>query len=323
MAVQQFSPPGYAQPRDIDIGTSLANLPQIYQQGQQQAARKEALSLANLGGGGEGFGNAINSLASIGDLEGASKLAAIQKTLSPESSADMQAYGMARRQGYQGSMLEFLKEKAAAGATRVSNNTSVNNTGEKEYDKALNKEQADVFLGYQKTGRNAANATNTLDLMEDLTKNPNFYSGTGGELVTRAKQAGASIGLTDPNAATPNEIFKSFGNKLLIDAAGGSLGAQISNADAGILRSTVPNIENTPEGNRQLIGMQRKIYGRQQEVAKMAREYAHKNGGRLDYKFDEMLADYAKKNPLFPQSAANSGDWQPVQGMDGVRIRQK
>jgi hypothetical protein len=313
---------------DLDF-SSLAQLPRVWQQGQERAkqarfeeARKEALTLANLGQGGEGFGNGINALASIGDLEGAGKLAAIQKSIAPETSAEMQAYGMARRQGYQGTMLDFMKEKAAAGATRVSNNTTVQ-SGEKEYDKALNKEQADVFLGYQKGGRNAANAQNTLDLMEGLTKDPRFYSGTGGELVTRAKQAGASVGLVDKDAAGPNEMFKSLGNKLVIDAAGGSLGSQISNADVGFIRDTVPNIANTPEGNRQIIGVQRKLYQRQQEVAKMARDYASKNGGRLDYKFDEMLAEHAQKNPLFPQGAktgpAKTGpaQQQPRQAPDG------
>lgn len=327
MPVAPISFPGLGVTSGGADFSTLAQLPQIIKQGQQEAARKEALSLANLRGG-EGFTKGIQGLASIGDLEGASRLAAIQKTLQPESSADMQAYGMARRQGYAGSMLEFLKEKAAAGATKVNNNTTVQ-SGEKEYDKALNKEQADVFLGYQKSGRNAANAKNTLDLMEGITKDPNFYSGAGGELVTRAKQAGASIGIVDPNAASANEVFKSLGNKLVIDAAGGSLGSQISNADVSFIRDTVPNIANTPEGNRQMIGVQRKIYQRQQEVAKMARDYAQKNGGRLDYKFDEQLADYAEKNPLFPRGVAAPAApaapsvFQPVPGMPGVTIRQK
>lgn len=311
---------------DLDF-SSLARLPQIYQQGQERAkkarfeeARKEALTLANLGQGGNLMG-AVNNLASIGDLEGAKELAGIQKAIAPETSAEMQAYGMAKRQGYQGGILEFMKEKAAAGATRVSNNTTVQ-SGEKEYDKALNKEQADVFLGYQKGGRNAANAQNTLDLMENLTNDPRFYSGTGGELVTRAKQAGASVGIVDKDAAGPNELFKSLGNKLVIDAAGGSLGSQISNADVSFIRNTVPNIANTPEGNRQIIGVQRKLYQRQQEVAKMARDYAQKNGGRLDYKFDEMLADYSFKNPLFPAGAkgakaAPAPQQQPRQASDG------
>lgn len=275
----------------------------------QENATKSALQQLMSGGaagpdGQADWQGAARSLAASNNLDGATKIAQLAKTFQPETSADLQAYNYAvKNNGYKGTLLEFKKDIAQAGATRV--NTNVN-TGEKEYDKALNKDLADVFLGYQKAGRNAAGALNTLDLMENLTKDPNFYSGTGGDLVTRAKQAGASLGLVVKDAATANEVFKSLGNKLVIDAAGGSLGAQISNADVSFIRDTVPNIANTPDGNRQMIGVQRKLYQRQQQVAKMARDYAARNGGRLDYRFDEQLADYAEKNPLFPTSKSSA-----------------
>lgn len=298
MAIAPLSLPGYAAPQSLDF-SSLANLGQVYQKASQDAARKEALSLANLGQGNEGYSKAIGNLAALGDLDGAAKVAAIQKTVAPESSPDLQAFKVAQSQGFKGGILDFLKEKAAAGAARTNVTTNVQ-SGEREYDKALNKDLADVFLGYQKSGRNAAGALNTLNYLDNLTKSPDFYSGTGGELVTKGKQALASMGVTAPDSAKPNEVFGALSNKLTLDAAGGSLGAQISNSDVKFLQAINPNLAATPEGNREIIGYHRKIYQRQQETAKMARDYAAKHGGRIDAGFDQVLADYAEKNPLFP-----------------------
>lgn len=298
MAIPSLQLPGYATPQSLDF-SSLANLGQVYQKASQDAARKEALSLANLGQGNEGYSKAIGNLAALGDLDGAAKVAAIQKTIAPESSPDLQAFKVAQSQGFKGGILDFLKEKAAAGAARTNVTTNVQ-SGEREYDKALNKDLADVFLGYQKSGRNAAGALNTLNYLDNLTKSPDFYSGTGGELVTKGKQALASMGVTAPDSAKPNEVFGALSNKLTLDAAGGSLGAQISNSDVKFLQAINPNLAATPEGNREIIGYHRKIYQRQQETAKMARDYAAKHGGRIDAGFDQVLADYAEKNPLFP-----------------------
>lgn len=299
MAIAPLNLPGYAAPQALDF-SSLANLGQVYQKSNQDAARKQALSLADLSQGSEGYSKAIGNLTAIGDLDGAAKIAAIQKTLAPENSADIQAFKLAQSQGFNGGILDFMKQKAEAGAARTNVNTTVQ-SGEKEYDKALNKDLADNFLNFQKGGRTAQGALGTLNYLENLTKSPDFYSGTGGELVTKGKQALASMGVTAPDSAKPNEVFGALSNKLTLDAAGGSLGAQISNSDVKFLQAINPNLAATPEGNREIIGYHRKVYQRQQETAKMAREYAAKHGGRIDAGFDQVLADYAEKNPLFPQ----------------------
>lgn len=283
--------------------SSLGQLPQIYKQGQQESARR--LALSNLGAGGSAdYSKAIGSLAALGDLEGATKVAAIQKALAPpESAAAIQEYKYAQSGGFKGSLLDYMKEKAAAGATRV--NTTVQ-SGEKEFDKAVGKDYGETFVGVQKAGRDAGGAINNLNIMENLTRDPNFYSGTGGEIVTRLKQAGVSTGFLPEGAASPNEVFQKVSQKAVIDNLG-SLSAGVSNADRSFVQGTVPNITNTPEGNRQIIGMGRKIEQRKQQVAKLARDYASKYGGRIDAGFDDYLAEWSEKNPLFPGGAVSSG----------------
>lgn len=289
----------------VDFGI-LGNLRSTYEDARKDAVRQR--TLANLGqGGAADYAGAASNLAAGGDLQGAMSLAAIGKAFAPENTPDIQNYKFAVANGYKGSPLDFMKEKAAAGSTRITNAPVTNiAAGEKEYDKALNKDLAEVFLGYQKNGRNASGALNTLGYLENLTKSPDFYSGTGGEMVTKGKQALASMGITAPDSAKPNEVFGALSNKLTLDAAGGSLGAQISNSDVKFLQAINPNLAATPEGNREIIGYHRKVYQRQQEVAKMARDYAAKNNGRIDAGFDAKLADYAEKNPLFPQGSTQS-----------------
>lgn len=281
-----------------------------------EAARQEA---GQMYGGGNAQG-AIAKLLGINDYTGAGNIATIQKGLAPETSADIQAFKMAQGQGFKGSILDFLKQKAEAGAARTNVNTNIQ-SGEKEFDKAVGKDYGETFVGINKDSRNSVGAINNLNLMEKLTNDPNFYSGTGGELVTQAKKAATALGIADANSAAPNELFKKISQKSVLDAAGGSLGAGFSNADRSFLEGTVANIQNTPEGNRQIIGIARRVEQRKQEIAQFARDYAKKHGGRIDSGFDQALAEWTDKNPAFPASAmGNIGSRAPVV-IDGYTIK--
>lgn len=283
--------------------SGLAQLPGIWKQGQQDAARK--LALADLGQGGKAdYTKAIGSLASLGDLEGASKIAAIQKSLAPpESAAAIQEYKYAQSGGFKGSLLDYMKEKAAAGATRVNNSTNVQ-SGEKEFDKAVGKDYGETFVGINKGARDSVGALGNLGVMEKLIENPDFYSGTGGTTATAVKKGLISLGIKDADSAAPNELFQKLSQKTVLDSAGGSLGTGFSNADRDFLQGTVANISNTPEGNRQIIQVAKAVEQRKQQVAQIARDYAKAHGGRIDAGFDQALAQWAQQNPVFAGSSA-------------------
>lgn len=341
---------GFQGPPVFDFYSSLSGLGDTLQANQKKAALQEALTgqaqsgnfLSQLGGkisgavssltggepapaqaappvasGGPDLQAAIPRLIRAGYTDEAAKLASIQKSLSPESSADLQAYNLYSKQETAAGrtpmpFLPFKTKLAEAGATRVNNSTSVTNSGEKEFDKAVGKDYGETFVGINKAARDSVGALNNLNLMEKITQDPNFYSGAGGEAVTKAKQLAASLGIADAATAAPNELFKKISQKSVLDAAGGSLGAGFSNADRSFLEGTVANIGNTPEGNRQIIGIARRVEQRKQEVAQFARDYAKKNGGRIDAGFDTALAEWTAKNPAFPQaSGAQRGQQQP------------
>jgi len=179
--------------------------------------------------------------------------------------------------------------------------TTVNLAGEKEYERTVGKGYGETMLDLQKQGRAAQNSITSLKLMEKAIDTPGFYSGSASDAVTAARKVAVSLGVADAAAAAPNELFTKISNKLVLDLAGGSLGTGFSNADRDYLASSVPNLANTPEGNKQIIQIMKKVEGRRAEVSKFARDYAKFHGGRLDQGFDDALAQWTEQNQLFPE----------------------
>jgi len=190
---------------------------------------------------------------------------------------------------------EMLRNKSP------STNVTVNTPYESEYDKKIAGAQAETFTTIQNEGRAGLNTQNTLGAMKQLASQPGFYSGSGGEdVVLGAKRLAASMGL-DPNGVDSMETFNALAKQAALSSMGGSLGAGFSNADRDFVMGQVPGLNNTPEGNSRLIDVQGKVAQRKVEIAQFARDYAAKNNGRLDYRFEDELRQWAEANPLFPQ----------------------
>lgn len=227
-------------------------------------------------------------------------------------------YEAARKQGYQGTVFDYQKELRQAGALNLPSN-------EKSYDQTLGKANAEYFVETQKGGRDAQGQLTTLKRMQSLLNDPNFYSGWNGGRATAFKKMAVSLGIKDAETAAPNELFDKLSKQAVLDKAGGSFGTGFSNGDRDYIDATTANIENTPEGNRRIIDMGLKIAERKVEISRMAREYAKKNGGRLDSGFDDELQAYAEKNPLFTQTApaAQKQSQAPQSGHveDGYRFK--
>lgn len=207
-------------------------------------------------------------------------------------------YEAARRQGYQGTFFDYQQELRKAGSTNVNVNS-----GEKTYDQTVGKAQGEYFVATQQGARDARDQITTMKRMQSLIDDPNFYSGWNGGRATAFKKLAVSLGIKDAEAAAPNELFEKLSKQAVLDKAGGSFGTGFSNGDRDYIDATTANPNNTPEGNRQILDAAIKIAQRKIEVAKMARDYAKANSGRLDGGFDDLVSDFAEKNPLFPQTA--------------------
>jgi hypothetical protein len=109
------------------------------------------------------------------------------------------------------------------------------------------------------------------------------------------------MGISDAKDAQPNELFVKLSNKLVLDASGGSFGTGFSNADRDFIQASTANIANTPEGNRSILQLATKVEQRKQVIAQRARDYAKRNGGRIDGGFDDELSAWAGQNPMFSE----------------------
>jgi hypothetical protein len=179
--------------------------------------------------------------------------------------------------------------------------TQVNiDKGETEYDKAMGKANAEFMQDVQKSGRSALSTIPTLEKMKQQVSDPNFKPEQGlGSVVNKMRKVAVSVGLEDANKLAPNELFASLRNKVVLDASGGSLGAQISNSDRQYIDATQGSDETSVAGIQRIIDINLATQRRKREVARMARKYAKQNG-RLDDGFNDVLQEYAEKNPLFP-----------------------
>lgn len=304
-------------------------------QGARKTAREEQQKsvLAQLLGGGGAMGGqpgqpgqapdfnrAATALAASGDLDGATKIATLGKAFAPESSADIQAFKLAQGQGFKGGILDFMKEKAAAGATRVSNNTNVS-SGEKAYDAAMGKELADLNVGIIKGASIARTSQANLDRLGQLLQEPGVYQGTAGEKILQLKKFAKSVGI-DVGEVGGAEAVQSISNQLALQArnpAGGAgMPGSMSDSDRSYLKDMQPGLEKTPEGNRLIIDVNRKLNQRAIDVEKFRQDYIKKNG-RLNEGFYSALSEWSNANPLFPQGAQRGPSVSPPQSQAAPR----
>lgn len=214
----------------------------------------------------------------------------------PKPTGLQNEYEQAVNQGFQGTIVDYQLALKKAGAS----NQTVTMVGEGEYDKARGKFLADSLNAIETDEKAARSANSALAAAEEAMSQPGFYSGSGGQAVLIAKRAAQAMGL-DPEGVDSAEAFNALASRAVLDSIGGSLGAQVSNSDREFIERQAINLGNSPEGNRAIITIQRRLNDRKIEVAKMAREYERKNG-RLDAGFNDELAAWAEQNPLFSES---------------------
>jgi hypothetical protein len=217
-------------------------------------------------------------------------------------------------------LLELEKELRRASAP------SVTVTGEKAQAAEVGKE---VFGKLQenalKAGVNAPKRLGTLDIMERALNDPNFYSGSGGQAMTAFKRGLVALGMDDAATAAPNEVFDKMSKQVVTEVlsgekGGAGLGSGVSNADRDFITGIVPGLQNTPEGNRTLIEIQRRLVQRDREIARMTRDYARAHNGLIDYDHLANIDDYQEKHPLFAdlkmqfEKAGTSGGAPAVSG---------
>jgi hypothetical protein len=118
-----------------------------------------------------------------------------------------------------------------------------------------------------------------------------------------AKSVGIDLGaLGVADDVAPAQAALALSNQLALElrnpAGGAGMPGALSDKDRDFLISMVPGLENDPEAIPLMIEYRVKLAQREQQVAKMAREYRQRTG-RFDDGFYGELAEWSNRNPLF------------------------
>jgi len=185
-------------------------------------------------------------------------------------------------------------------AIKASGSNGINiGATENEYDKRMGGSFADKEIAINKASTNATETLTTVRMMKDIAMQPNFETGSGSDGLLQANKFfsrlfGSSTDVSD------NETFKSLSNQLILKNLGGSLGVGVSNADLAFIQTTVPTINNTKEGIKQMLNIQEKLAMRQIQIGQLAMKWRSENNGKmLTSEWDMYLNTWKEANPLF------------------------
>src|SRR5690606_3571356 len=103
-------------------------------------------------------------------------------------------------------------------------------TGERQQEKDLGAARAKTTIEMRQAGDKAYETLGRINIMRQDLETPGFYTGPGADLVAAGKRVIAQLG-GDSSSVASMDTFRAQANKIVLDAIGGSLGNQISNAD--------------------------------------------------------------------------------------------
>lgn len=187
------------------------------------------------------------------------------------------------------------------------NQTTVVTRMETEESKAVGKAMGEAFNAIQTAGVDANAKIARWERLKQLLDGVNTgrLTPAGTELAAWADSVGLKLdpklGNKQAAVALSNEIALTLRNP----SGGAGMPGALSDKDREFLVSMVPSLATSPQGNAQLIETAQKIAKRDQEVARLAREYRQRRG-TLDPGFYDELQRFSDANPLFgPRSVVN------------------
>ena len=161
------------------------------------------------------------------------------------------------------------------------------------------------YLDIQKTGTQAPGKIAKYARLGQLIEGVNTGKLTplGTDIAATAASLGFNVDKKLGNKQAAEALSNSIALELRSTSEGGGMPGAMSDADREYLKAMVPNIGKTPEANKLMIDAATKIAQRQQEVARLARDYRTRNG-HIDEGFYNALQQYSDSHPLFGGSMA-------------------
>jgi hypothetical protein len=223
-----------------------------------------------------------------------------------KETSDEKNYLAAARGGFKGSFADYQMALRRAGQPNIQ--TTLDMKQPTAAANEIGKGQGELYNTIQKQGFNAPVAIGKYDRLQSLLNDA--PQGALGPAEQRLREYGQSIGLNVGNAA-PGQAARAISNELTLElrnpSGGAGMPGAMSDADREFLAQATPRLANTPEGNAKMIEYRKRLARREQDVAKLARDYKKKNGGNFDDGFFDELAAWSKENPLFPEAKSGPG----------------
>ena len=165
-----------------------------------------------------------------------------------------------------------------------------------------------IYRQGQSAAMGASDALGNLKEMEQIIKDPKVDFGVLSPYITSAKSAvkqgedyipllKSILPSIDTEALGKYERISSEGNKLVLAATNGKLGAGISNADVGFLKDTVFNPARTREYNMDVLSKQEALQKKVLAAAEEQERYKQERGG-IDTNFQSHMAKWGIEHPV-------------------------
>ena len=166
----------------------------------------------------------------------------------------------------------------------------------------------DIYNQGQASAAAAVDQIQNLGELESIIKNPKVDFGIAAPYLSAIKSGTAEAeqyfpGLKkilpqiDTEALGQAERLGAEGNKLILAATGGKLGAGISNADVNFLKDTTFNVSRTREYNLGVLQKQQALQQKLMDQAAEQERYRQAHGG-IDSNFQSHMAKWGQEHPV-------------------------
>jgi hypothetical protein len=161
------------------------------------------------------------------------------------------------------------------------------------------KDMGETAKNYESIGEQGRGMRQDLSALNSYLSDPNLASGRFAGAINTGKNILNSVGIEQKGLASA-EGAKAIINKLTLGSKGGMTGS-MTDRDVEFLQGMVPQLGQSPAGQREVMGYLQKAADRQVQVSDMARAYEQAYG-KIDNGFRDQLKAFSDANPLFPQA---------------------
>jgi hypothetical protein len=209
------------------------------------------------------------------------------------------------------SILDQWKDHEKSKATNI----SVSNSPEGRTSNAMVDIATDDYRYHLERANGAMATLGTLAEMERVLDR-GLRTGAVTELTRPARAVARQLGINIGNI--PDEqVFLALANDATL-AQTMKLKGAISNKEMDFLSRTMPSLGTTPEGNRMLITVLRRLAEREIAITQMANQHMQESGGVMDQRWMQKKFDWVAQQNMFLDLADNGAARVSGQGAPGM-----